>query len=127
MSESITRSVRVRVAPRYVPQRSNPAKNLWFFAYTVDITNLGEVPVTLMTRRWVITDALGNEEVVEGPGVVGEQPKLGPGETYRYTSACPLPTSLGTMHGSYHMVTQDGLTFDAEIGAFTLVDPDSLN
>jgi len=127
MTESITRDIRIRVAPRYIPERSDPRRNHWFFAYTVDITNLGGTTVTLMAREWVITDAMGQEQVVRGPGVVGEQPTLEPGQTFRYTSACPLPTSLGTMHGHYDMVTADGDTFEATIARFTLVDPDSLN
>ena len=127
MSESITREVRIRVAPRYIPERSDPRGNHWFFAYTVDITNLGSCAVTLMRRAWVITDGMGKTETVEGPGVVGEQPKLEPGQTFRYTSACPLHTSMGTMHGHYRMVTEDGISFDAVINPFTLVDPESLN
>lgn len=126
-SEAITRDVRVRVAPRFIPERSDPARREWFFVYTVDIANLGTQPVTLMSRRWVITDAMGEVREVEGPGVVGEQPKLEPGQSFRYTSACPLPTSLGTMHGSYRMIRDDGVGFDAEIGRFTLVDPSTLN
>lgn len=93
----------------------------------MEITNEGLEVVQLVARHWVITDAAGDEEHVRGLGVVGEQPLLRPGETFQYTSFCPLATSLGSMHGSYAMRRPDGTVFDAEIGAFTLVDPATEN
>ena len=99
----------------------------WFFSYSIQITNVGDRQVQLMSRHWVITDANGHVEQVRGPGVVGEQPVLEPGESYRYTSSCPLPTSLGAMEGTYQMRTAQGETFDAVIAPFALVDPDTLN
>jgi ApaG protein len=127
MSDTVTEGVRVRVASRYHPERSQPGRGYFFFSYTVRIENSGAVPVQLRSRHWVITDANGHVEHVRGPGVIGEQPHLSPGEHFEYTSACPLPTSLGTMEGTYEMVRDDGSTFDAVIGAFALADPDSLN
>lgn len=122
-SHAVTRGVSVQVIPRYHPERSDPARRHWFFSYTVRIVNTGDQPVQLVARHWVITDATGREEHVRGPGVVGEQPRLPPGGAFQYSSFCPLSTSMGTMHGSYQMVTDDGATFDAEIAPFTLVDP----
>ena len=126
-SEAVTRNVRVRVQARYVAQRSRPEDGLWFFAYRVELENLGEETVQLVSRHWIITDGEARVEEVRGPGVVGEQPVLGPGETFQYTSACPLPTSFGTMHGSYQMVTEDGDRFDAEIAPFSLSLPYAVN
>lgn len=127
MSEAITQGVRVRVKVVYVPGRSAPHKSFYFFAYHVTITNEGEQPVQLLTRRWVITDGTGRVEEVQGPGVVGAQPRLQPGESFQYTSFCPLTTQMGTMRGSYQMVTEEGDQFDAQIAAFTLAVPHSLN
>ena len=126
-SEAVTRNVRVRVQARYVAQRSRPEDGLWFFAYRVELENLGEETVQLVSRHWIITDGEARVEEVRGPGVVGEQPVLGPGETFQYTSACPLPTSFGTMHGSYQMVTSDGESFDATIAPFSLCLPHALH
>lgn len=127
MTEAVTRGVRVRVRPRYHPEHSHPEQDEWFFSYTVHILNEGSDPVRLLSRHWVITDARGHVEHVRGAGVVGEQPLLQPGEGFRYTSFCPLPTSLGAMHGTYTMQTLDGAQFDAEIPAFGLVDPSTEN
>ena len=120
MSNAVTRGVRVRVRSQYVPEQSDPSEPRWFFAYEVRIENLGDEPVQLLSRHWVITDANGRVEHVRGPGVVGEQPRLGPGQGFRYTSACPLPTPVGTMHGSYEMQTESGERFDAAISPFRL-------
>lgn len=125
-SEVTTRGIHVAVRSRYVPERSEPGVG-WFFAYTVSIANRGAVKAQLMSRHWVITDANGRVEEVDGPGVVGEQPVLAPGESFEYTSACPLPTSFGTMQGSYQMVTDEGEAFDAEIAPFTLAEPHAVN
>lgn len=127
MSETTTRGVRILVRSRYVSERSRPTDGYFFFAYTVSIANVGDVPVRLVSRHWVITDGLGRVEEVRGPGVVGEQPHLAPGQSFEYTSACPLPTDSGTMHGSYRMETDDGQSFDAAIAPFALVLPHRLN
>src|SRR5688572_6848439 len=131
-SEATTRGISVRVQSRYVPERSepehaDPQRRGWFFAYTIVISNHGEDTVQLLSRHWVITDAEGRVEEVRGPGVVGAQPVLRPGESFEYTSACPLRTPFGTMHGTYQMVTESGEQFDAEIAAFSLSTPYALN
>ena len=111
----------------YVPSRSEPENDAYFFAYRVRIENVGEVGVQLLSRRWTITDGDGRLQEVQGEGVVGEQPTLASGETYEYTSACPLTTCVGTMQGAYQMVTDGGDCFDAEIAPFTLAVPTALN
>lgn len=126
-SEAITRGVEVRVESRYVPEQSHPERGGWLFAYKVRIMNRGGDTVQLISRHWVITDANGEVEEVRGPGVVGAQPVLRPGESFEYTSACPLGTAFGTMHGTYQMVTDEGEQFDAEIAAFSLSTPFGLN
>lgn len=126
-SEAVTDGVRVRVESRYVPEHSDPERGGWLFAYTVSIANEGADTVQLLSRRWTITDANGEVEEVEGPGVVGAQPVLQPGESFEYTSACPLRTAFGTMHGAYVMVTNGGDKFDAEIAAFSLSTPYAVN
>jgi ApaG protein len=108
------------VTPRFEPERSAPSNGYFFWAYTIDITNLGTETVQLKTRHWRITDANGRLQEVKGPGVVGEQPLLKPGESFEYTSGVPLPTPSGFMTGSYGMVTADGERFDIEIPAFSL-------
>lgn len=127
MSVTTTRHIRIRVAPCYVPEESEPDEDRFLFAYHVKIENQGEVPVRLISRHWVITDGDGDESEVRGQGVVGEQPHLQPGEAFEYTSACPLPTPVGTMHGSFQMITDDGEAFDAIIRPFTLALPGALN
>ena len=122
-SEARTRGIRVRVESRFDPVRSRPEKGQWFFLYSVTITNESPETVQLVSRHWIITDGTGAIEEVRGEGVVGEQPVLGPGESFRYTSGCPLETHLGTMHGSYRMTTRDGEAFEAEIAPFTLSEP----
>lgn len=126
-SEASTRGIEVRVRSRYVPEQSDPDRGGWLFAYTVHIANGSNETVQLMSRHWIITDANGEVEEVRGPGVVGAQPILKPGESFEYTSACPLGTAFGTMHGSYQMVTDRGEHFDAEIAAFSLSTPYALN
>lgn len=120
MYRAVTRNIEVAVSPRFLPDRSAPDKGHFFWAYTITISNLGQVPVQLMTRHWQITDAQGRMQEVRGPGVVGEQPTLNPGESFEYTSGVPLPTSSGFMTGSYGLVTGDGEHFDIEIPAFSL-------
>ncbi len=113
-------NVEVRVKSSYIPERSEPGKSLFFFAYTVTITNRGTLPCQLLSRHWIISDALGNEQEVRGPGVVGEQPRIGVGESFTYTSFCPISTTVGSMRGSYQMQNAQGEPFDAEIPAFAL-------
>ncbi|MCE2390647.1 MAG: Co2+/Mg2+ efflux protein ApaG [Proteobacteria bacterium] len=126
-SEAITNGLRVFVRSRYVPERSRPARSEYFFAYTIKIENLGSETVKLISRHWIITDAEGQQEEVQGPGVVGEQPTLRPGESFEYTSACPLSTPFGSMRGSYQMATEGGGRFDAEVAAFRLAQPFAIN
>ncbi len=127
MSEAITNEVRVRVAVRYLEERSNPHANRFVFAYKVTITNAGEAPVQLMSRKWIIKDADGDIQTIEGPGVVGERPVLQPGQSFEYTSFCPLETPFGTMEGHYNMVAADGARFKARIAPFGLATPGALN
>ena len=127
MSDTTTRGVRVEVRTAYVPERSSPRDAHYFFAYRIRISNVGEETVQLVSRHWVITDGRGEVEHVHGPGVVGEQPVLEPGETFEYTSFCPLPTPIGSMHGTYQMVTAGGSAFDAEIAPFPLAVPTAVN
>jgi ApaG protein len=122
-SEAVTRGVRVKVESEYAPERSQPLKSQWFFLYTITIVNEGAEPVQLLTRHWVITDGTGHVEEVRGPGVVGKQPVLRPGESFEYTSGCPLSTPFGVMEGTYQMVTDSGEEFDARIAPFTLSEP----
>lgn len=126
-SEAVTQGIRVRVRARYVPQRSNPAEHRWFFTYTVRIANESDRAVQLLRRHWIITDGDGQVENVRGDGVVGEQPRLEPGREFEYTSACPLATPFGTMHGTYRMTTDKGEEFDAEIAPFALSEPYGIN
>jgi ApaG protein len=120
MYRAVTRKIEVTVTPRYVSERSSPSSGYFFWAYTIDITNLGAETVQLKTRYWRITDALGRLQEVKGPGVVGEEPTLKPGESFEYTSGVPLPTPSGFMAGSYGMVTTAGEPFDIEVPAFSL-------
>lgn len=125
MSDTTTRGIRIEVVSEYLPQRSDG--QTWFFAYHVRISNVGELTAQLLSREWIITDADGHAEHVQGPGVVGEFPMLSPGEDFEYTSFCPLPTSMGTMHGSYTMRDENGEEFEAEIAPFTLAVPGVVN
>lgn len=112
----------VEVVPRYLPDQSAPAEGAWSFAYTITITNTGEVPSQLIARHWIITNELGQIEEVKGLGVVGQQPLLRPGESFEYTSGCRLRTPSGTMQGSYFCVAEDGERFEVEIPLFVLDD-----
>ena len=127
MSNTVTRGVRIVVEPRYVPDQSDPPNQSWLFAYHVTIRNEGSVTVQLRARHWVITSGEGKVEEVRGPGVVGYQPTLKPGEQFQYTSGCPLNTPVGTMHGSFQMMTEQGEVFDAMIEPFRLAVPRVLN
>jgi ApaG protein len=123
MYRTLTRSIEVKVTPRFLEERSSPANNYYFWAYSIEIVNHGAETVQLVARYWHITDALGRSQEVRGPGVVGEQPVLGPGQSFQYTSGVPLPTPSGFMVGSYNMVTTAGEPFDVAIPAFSLDSP----
>src|SRR5919205_1425357 len=123
MYKAVTRGISVTVTPRYLPEESSPEEGRYFFAYTVEIINTSLERVQLRARYWRITDERGRVQEVRGPGVVGEEPVLGPGESYSYTSGCPLTAPSGTMQGCYVMETSGGETFDAEIPAFSLDSP----
>jgi ApaG protein len=127
MSVALTHGIRVEVRSTFVVERSNPADAYFLFSYHVRILNEGDETAQLLSRRWVITDAEGRQEQVEGPGVVGEQPILEPGQAFEYTSYCPLPTSVGAMQGAYRMITKSGRHFEAEIAPFTLSVPFAVN
>jgi ApaG protein len=127
MSDATTDGVRIQVRSLYLPERSSPAGGEYLFAYTVRISNVGEETAQLLSREWIITDGDGREERVVGPGVVGQQPVLEPGQSFEYTSFCPLPTPVGSMHGTYQMVRPDGRSFDARIAPFSLAVPTALN
>lgn len=120
LSEAVTNSIRVEVMSQYSPANSKPLQDVWVFEYTVRITNQGEDTVQLVSRHWIITDGLDHIEEVKGPGVVGEQPVLAPGESFKYSSWCPLKTPTGTMRGTYQMVRTGGDQFDIEIAPFAL-------
>jgi ApaG protein len=117
--------VRVEVQPEYLPDQSAPEQDLYTFAYTITITNTGEVPAQLISRHWLISDSGGTTEEVKGLGVVGHQPLLKPGEAFQYTSGCRLRTASGMMRGSYFFVAEDGERFDVAIQPFDLVEPSS--
>ncbi|OYQ42826.1 Co2+/Mg2+ efflux protein ApaG [Rhodoferax sp. TH121] len=110
----------VEVSPQYLPDQSAPADDLYVFAYTITITNTGDVPAQLIARTWNVNDANGHTEKVKGLGVVGQQPLLKPGQAFEYTSGTRLRTPTGTMHGSFFCVAEDGEKFDADIPMFVL-------
>jgi ApaG protein len=126
VSVAITNGVRVTVSTVYVPSQSAPTQHKYAFAYTIRIANEGTQTVQLKTRHWIISHNNGKVEEVRGPGVVGQQPVLKPGEHFEYTSGCVLETPRGTMHGTYQMASDGGM-FDAEIATFQLAMPHSLN
>jgi ApaG protein len=120
MFRAETRNIEVTVTPRFLSERSSAENNYFFWAYTINLTNLGQETVQLKTRHWRITDAFGRLQEVKGPGVVGEQPVLRPGDSFEYTSGVPLQTPSGFMTGSYGMVTDAGEPFDIDIPTFSL-------
>jgi ApaG protein len=126
-SDTTTRGIRVQVRSAYLAERSSPRESQYVFQYYVRISNVGTETAQLVSREWVITNADGEVERVKGPGVVGEQPVLPPGGSFEYSSFCPLKTAVGSMHGSYQMVTDKGEPFDAAIDPFTLAVPNALN
>jgi ApaG protein len=118
---AVTRDIEVTVTPRFVSERSSPENGYFFWAYTINIVNTGRETVQLKTRHWRITDATGKQQEVNGPGVVGEEPLLKPGESFEYTSGVPLPTPSGFMQGTYGMIrVEDRSGFEVEIPAFSL-------
>jgi len=123
MYTAVTRDIQVTALPDFLVERSDPAQGRFFWAFTIEIANLGRERVQLLTRRWIIVDAAGRRQEFSAPGVVGEQPVLEPGETYRYASGCPLSTPSGVMQGSYGMVNDAGENFDVEIPPFSLDSP----
>ena len=120
LSEAVTEDIRVEVMSSYSPENSRPLEGEWVFQYTVRITNQSKDTVQLVSRHWVITDAADRVEEVRGPGVVGEQPTLKPGESFKYSSWCPLKTPMGLMYGTYEMQRENGSRFDIEIAPFAL-------
>jgi len=127
MSDTLTRGLRIIVRPQYLPEQSDPGGGQYLFAYHITIRNEGAQTVQLISRHWVITNGEGRVEEVRGPGVVGQQPVLEPGQEFQYTSGCPLGTPVGTMHGEFHIVAADGTKFDARIDPFTLAVPRMVN
>jgi|SRR5450432_634386 len=120
MSDAVTNDVRVEVLSQPSPENSKPQQGQWVFQYTVRITNQGTATVQLLSRHWIITDALDHVEEVRGPGVIGEQPVLAAGQSFKYSSWCPLATPTGSMRGTYQMKGAGGKQFDIEIAPFGL-------
>jgi ApaG protein len=127
MSSALTQGILVTVRSEYIPERSSVSSRQFAFAYTVRIENQGAATAQLRTRHWIISDANGNVQEVRGEGVIGEQPRLEPGQHFEYTSWCVIATSSGSMRGSYQMVRPNGAAFDAEIAPFRLGLPQTLN
>lgn len=113
----------VTVETAFLPEQSDEARDRYVFSYTITVDNVGSIPAQLISRHWLITDAAGEVQEVRGLGVVGAQPLLQPGESFQYTSGCVLNTPVGTMHGSYQVVAEDGTQFETPIPAFTLTMP----
>jgi len=122
-----TYKIEVDVETRYIEEQSIPEQERYVFSYTITIRNIGEQPAQLLHRHWIITDANNKVQEVRGEGVVGEQPRLNPGENFRYTSGTMLETPVGSMRGTYQMVADDGVEFDADIPCFTLSTPRTLH
>ncbi len=120
-SEAVTNGIRIRVTSQF--SHFHPGQQRWYFSYTVRIANEGTDTVQLVSRHWIITNGTNDVEEVKGPGVVGNQPTLGPGQSFEYTSGCPLTTPFGSMRGTYQMVRRDGDDFDAEVAEFALTEP----
>ena len=125
-SEAVTNGIRIIVKSFYISDQSEPTEDHYFFAYRVQIRNEGEQTAQLMSRYWLIVDGNGQKHEVSGPGVIGEQPLLHPGEHFVYSSFCPLKTPVGSMEGTYQMIGENQQVFDAEIGQFTLAMPTSV-
>ena len=127
MSKNQNNGIKINVLSEYISERSNPLKKRFFFAYHITIHNESNAPAKLLSRYWNITDADGNVEEVRGPGVVGYQPRLEQGQSFEYTSFCPLTTEFGVMHGIFYMIRDNGKKFDAIIEPFKLAVPFSIN
>ena len=127
MSEKQKHDIRIQVETAYIQEQSIPEENRYVFAYTITIKNEGGISARLMNRHWIITDANNKVQEVRGEGVVGEQPNLTPGDIFQYTSAAMIETPVGCMQGSYQMITENGVEFDAEIPAFNLSTPHTLH
>jgi ApaG protein len=127
MYRETTNDIEVSVHPFYVPEQSDPSADRFLFGYRVTITNHGKTEAQLLTRHWIVTDGHSHVEEVRGEGVVGLQPRLKPGETFEYTSACPLPTPTGNMRGTYHMQRADGRKLSVRIPLFFLRHPDTFH
>ncbi|MBI1906194.1 MAG: Co2+/Mg2+ efflux protein ApaG [Rhodocyclales bacterium] len=127
MSASNKYRIQVEASVDFISDQSDPEEDRYVFAYHITITNTGTVAAQLLSRHWIITDGAGSVQEVKGEGVIGEQPRLAPGEQYRYTSGSVLETPVGSMHGSYQMIAEDGHRFDAPIPPFTLAVPRALN
>ena len=123
MYERVTKGIRVAVQPSYLDDQSDPDEGQYLWSYTVTIENTGPETVQLMSRYWHITDGAGHVQEVRGPGVVGAQPVIAPGQSFQYTSGCPLPTASGHMVGRYQMKAASGEAFEAEIPPFILESP----
>jgi len=127
MQKTETPEFQITAKVVYVPSESRPEQGYHFFAYKIAIKNIGNSAAQLMSRHWVITDARGHKEEVRGPGVVGLQPKIQPGQTFEYDSACPLHAATGSMHGRYYFVAENGESFSVEIPEFYLIAPQALH
>ncbi len=125
-SNTVTQGIRIQVFPDYIPEQSSPELNRFTFSYKVLISNEGTEKAKLLSRHWVIINAEGDLDKTDGPGVVGYTPEMEPGETFEYSSFCPLNTSWGTMEGSYTMMRPNGEKFEAKIGRFYLVSDEVL-
>lgn len=123
LSDAVTEGIRVEVMSRYSAEHSRPQQGVWVFEYTIRITNLGEEKVQLVSRHWIITDATDAVKEVKGPGVVGKQPLLGPGESFQYSSWCRLETPTGHMRGTYQMLGDRGREFEINVAPFGLKAP----
>ena len=124
---AVTQDIQVEVKARFVPEQSAPRDGRFLFTYQIKISNLGTFPVRLVSRHWIITDGNGRTEEVKGPGVIGEQPWIQPGQSFQYESFCPLPTPTGSMQGFYEMTSEPGGHFSVEIPQFFLVEPSSFH
>lgn len=127
MMNKLQYHIQVEVETTYIREQSEPENNRYVFAYTITITNTGKIPAQLLSRHWVITDANNKVQEVRGEGVVGEQPYLTPGDSFRYTSAAMIETPVGCMQGEYQMVADDGVEFDAQIPVFKLSTPHTIH
>jgi ApaG protein len=127
LETAVTNKVQVDVESFFVPEQSDKMLSRYFFSYRVKISNLGQEAVKLVSRKWLIVDGFGHQEKVQGPGVIGQQPRLAPGDSFEYESFCPLPTATGTMSGTYQMLQDNGQSFDVVIPEFFLIEPGAVH